>query len=704
MTKHIKSLAGALFLLFPLLLSAAPVERTRSILIDSLEQRLEEINTASDSLTTLYNIYDVAKAKAKRIDALRRLYFAAKHNHRDDLQTDALTRIAKIYPENDSILALVEQEVETLPFSPRREEARLYVQILRIDYEFDNTNEDILDRKLSEMIQSYDISEHSDPYEQAKTLYYLCLSLGKATQGQLLGKYVDKLENVIESLNLPAGKVRNLIYSRIAPLYTSTGMPERAIEIDKKLLNVLDSVTTSYVNLGRPFRKLAENKLVVNRRILSNYKALTPVEIERFHNNILDLAKSDPEIANEIRTNETAEIFYMLAKKQYPQAIAAIKRHIDKPSHAFYRPYFLEALVEAAGATHDRDTQLYAALELNKVLRDRLSKRSDDRYRELQIIYDFNELRRENSDLLLREQESRLHMNHLILAIAIAAFVLMAILALILLRQYRKIRKLAAEHFKTTVTLRAERNDLRQSQEELIVARDKACQADKMKTEFITNMSHEVKVPLTAIHEYTQLIVDCIPEEKRTYLDRFAVNIEQNTKVLMTLINDVLDMTSLEYGNMPLNKRFTGISKICELAINNIFENGHAASDKVKVRFNPSNKPDVDIMTDDVRVCQVLMNLLSNANKFTDKGTITLDYDYDKDKKQVRFTVTDTGIGIPDDCEEVIFERFRKLNPQTRGCGLGLYIARMVATLLGGTVEVDTDYHGGARFVFTIPA
>ena len=119
--------------------------------------------------------------------------------------------------------------------------------------------------------------------------------------------------------------------------------------------------------------------------------------------------------------------------------------------------------------------------------------------------------------------------------------------------------------------------------------------------------------------------------------------------------------------------------------------------------FANAGQDDVNIYTDPHRVEQVLLNLLTNAAKFTEKGTITLSYEFSSDRENLIFTVTDTGIGIPRGKEEIIFTRFEKLNSTTQGNGLGLYISRLLAGLLKGSLRLDPDYRQGARFIFTIP-
>ena len=684
---------------------AAPVANTNFKLMDSLEMRLEELNNPSDSLLTLLNIYDLALTRPQKADVIDRIIKTTTHNNNNSAKIEALTYYANDFRSNDSILRYIESELQQLPKSPRRDEALLFTHLQQIDYRLEHSTETEQSDHMVDLLKQYTSFNGQDQYEEAEVLYSLCMHLKKTTQGELLETYIDKLQQLVEHMNLPAGNVRNLVYTRAAPIFTNNGNAEAAIKVDKKMLNIIDSLVVSYEAQNRPYRTHNTSKYIVYRRMLANYKALTPEEVETFHNEVMDIVDVDVRSAADFRGEGRPEICYLLAKKRYPEAVTMIKKVIDRPELKNNRPYYLNALVEAAGATGDTHTQLKAALELNDSLQSRLNSRGEERYRELQILYDVNDLRKRNDELLLSEEKSRVVMSRIIITIVVVAFVVLCVLVVFLILQNRKMRKLAAEHFQNTVRVRAERNELRKAQRELVIARDEASRNDKLKTEFITNMSHEVKVPLNAITEYSRLILDCIPDDKKKYLDRFAYIVEENVKVLHTLINDVLDMTSLEHDNMVMNTKPESVQTICRLAFDNIFERGKGTNDNgVAVSYLGAGRQDVIANTDQVRVCQVLTNLLSNANKFTEKGKITLDYDYDEEKKTITFIVADTGIGIPDDCEELIFKRFYKVDPSTHGCGLGLYIARLLAERLNGSVVLDTDYHGGARFIFTIPA
>ena len=683
--------------------SAYPATTMRtSELRDSLERVLPSKATSDDKISVLYNIYDLSTRPTDRVGALRRLYNEAEYCDRAEVQLDVMTHLANIYRDNDSALVAIEKELDNFVDTDRKREVMLFVAMSRSDIESkkDNDNDDNLEK----LFKRENLNAPADPYERALMLYTLCSRLSRTTSGELLEQYTERLEHQIERLPLPSGSVRNLIYTRAAPIFTNNQNYRKAVEIDKKMINIIDSLSDSYHSHGRPYRNLNTSRFVCYRRLLGNYKGLTPAEIESIYAKIQDLAKIDPRIANDINMVERSNIFYYLATERYAQAVEAIKRQIDNPANKEYRFYYLNALVDAAEKIGDKQTQLDAAVELNQLLRNEMRRKAAERYRELEIIYDVNALKEANAAAATAHEESKIRAER-IFAIGLAvAVVTLLILLVLLIRKNRKVKRMALKQAHTSERLRKERNELRQTQEELIAARDEAKSADKLKTDFINNMSHEVKAPLAAIVEYSKLIVDCVPEDKTNYLQRFANIIDLNSKLIITLLNDVLDIASLEHGTMNIDYKPSNVYDMCAFALDNLFENEGRTSKGVEVVFNTEKRPDMVVETDPQRVGQVLLNLLSNADKFTDRGRISLDFDYDSEHERLTFIVTDTGIGVPASQSEAIFSRFRKLDNTSPGCGLGLYISRLLAKLLGGDITLDTSYHGGARFIFSISA
>lgn len=238
-------------------------------------------------------------------------------------------------------------------------------------------------------------------------------------------------------------------------------------------------------------------------------------------------------------------------------------------------------------------------------------------------------------------------------------------------------------------------------QREILEARDHARKADQHKTEFVNNMSHEIRTPLNAIVECSHLIVDNVDETKQPYLKRYAKMIDVSADMLNAIVTDVLEIATADNSEVAIQKTQSSVNTICNIAVESMKKH---CKDNVTMTYLNAQSADTSINTDQRRVEQVLINLLSNSAKFTDEGSITLSYTLNPDNSTITFAVEDTGCGIPKGKEEIIFNRFEKLSSLVPGTGLGLNICRTVAKRLGGNVVVDTTFSGpGSRFLFTIP-
>lgn len=243
--------------------------------------------------------------------------------------------------------------------------------------------------------------------------------------------------------------------------------------------------------------------------------------------------------------------------------------------------------------------------------------------------------------------------------------------------------------------LQKEQISLLESSEHLRVAKEKAEEADRMKSSFLANISHEIRTPLNAIVGFSQLLGDASEEER----EEFIKIIGNNTELLLSLVNDVLDLSRLEADSFSLVIKESNIQDCCRNALDSI---KHRVEEGVKLTFTCPDEP-LYINTDPLRLQQLLVNLLTNAAKFTAAGEINLNFSIDTTKKEIVFSVTDTGIGIPLDKQNSIFNRFEKVDDFKQGTGLGLSICRVIAGRLGGTIRVDSSYTDGARFVFVMP-
>ena len=239
---------------------------------------------------------------------------------------------------------------------------------------------------------------------------------------------------------------------------------------------------------------------------------------------------------------------------------------------------------------------------------------------------------------------------------------------------------------------------LKHSQMRQEAMKEKAVQAIQRKNMFLSNMSHEVRTPLNAIVGFSAVLTDedeLFDDESRR---EFSEIIKVNSFQLLKLINDILDFSDFENDNITFNIRTHDAVKLCNEVVETVM-----ASRKLEVEMRFDTDLSVLMLdTDDARLRQVLINLLVNAAKFTEQGSIVLELKM-ADADTALFSVTDTGCGIPPEKQHLIFERFEKLNDFVQGSGLGLSICQLIVKYMNGKLWVDSGYTRGARFCFTHP-
>ncbi|WP_302287035.1 sensor histidine kinase [Bacteroides clarus] len=237
--------------------------------------------------------------------------------------------------------------------------------------------------------------------------------------------------------------------------------------------------------------------------------------------------------------------------------------------------------------------------------------------------------------------------------------------------------------------------ELKETESKLIDAKEKAETADRLKSAFLANMSHEIRTPLNAIVGFSSLLVqEENPEEREQYM---AI-VEENNELLLQLISDILDLSKMEAGTFDFVERELDVNLLCEDMVRVM---KLKAKPGVEVVFD-RHLPECVIASDRNRLNQVIANFINNAIKFTATGSIRLGYDR-IDAGHLRFYVADTGIGIMQEKQTEIFDRFVKLNSFVHGTGLGLSISKSIVEQLGGTIGVESEPGKGACFWFTLP-
>lgn len=327
--------------------------------------------------------------------------------------------------------------------------------------------------------------------------------------------------------------------------------------------------------------------------------------------------------------------------------------------------------------------------EINQIISKKNNETFLRQINQLQTLHDSYDKKMQAREMELNQQKMDNKHRLIMLFLFISLILLMVIY--VLYRYYHHTRRLKDD-------LQHEKESLLNSEEQLEKTKKRAENASLMKSTFLANMSHEIRTPLNAIVGFSGLLVDDSSEADEK--EEYTRIIHNNTELLLNLVNDVLDLSSMETGDMNFNLKECPLLDCCQRSLDSV---RHRIPQGVNLTFTPVQES-ILIYTDMLRLQQLLTNLLTNSAKFTEKGEINLAYQLEEDGTHVRITITDTGCGIPLEKQPTIFNRFEKLDDYKPGAGLGLSICTLIAERLKGRLSIDSTYTSGARFVFIHPA
>lgn len=679
------------------------VKARRQQISDSLKRALPHAKSHEQRIDILYDIFDLAPSDSVNVTG-ERVLAAAKEAGDTVVMFDMLRRLASFNQARDSARVMrYLDEIQSFPSTPESDATECFIYLCAMTSRARYAGEKERFEQISSLIRQYkqDSPNHSSVNDRVALLFTLCNYLDLTLPGEILTSYLRELEHLLKKMPYKLDALENMYYLHAAMTYTDNDQPAQAIAADRALLAVINDIDAKSQQEGRKYRNYDRFRYTVYRRMLSNAEALAPAEVDQIYSLLMKIREKTPEVNADMEQNPVAEAYYLYAKERYTQALPLLQKSLEREKRFVVRRHLLRMLVKAAAETGDSAVYEKALKDYNDVLEETLRQRTLERGKELRTLYNVADYH-EQQAFDRNELERQLDNNRFLLTFCLVVLVLLIMAVIWFVVLYRRSHRLSKQLQDSNSMLVTERDNLRRTQESLIDARDQARKASRHKSDFISNMSHEVSTPLNAIVECSHLIVDNVSEEKRRYLERFARTIDISADVLRTLINDVLEINNVESGQLAIQRTTVPVATLCQAALQSV--KNFIKPGVELIWANSEDSSDV-IYTDPRRVEQVLVNLLSNGLKFTEHGFVELAYKVDVDAGTTTFTVTDTGIGVPEGKEEQIFERFEKLSPMTQGTGLGLSISRMIANMLEAKLFVDTTYTGeGARFVFIIPS
>ncbi len=466
-------------------------------------------------------------------------------------------------------------------------------------------------------------------------------------------------------------------YSDAAKIYIDLGEAEKAPELLKKALKTSKStyheVTAKlvYVSLY-----LAQGDTAAARKALEECR---------------QMYMGEPSMKRHIHYLYDVEIDYNWRVGNYNKALSVL----DERETELRKKNNLTTLMALRKTKADILWDMNRKEEAAGLYRDFLLEQKKEKERNEEIttsefatMLNLQQLNAEKVRLEKTSQKKQLQNTRTIL------FSVLGLLCIVVIFLWQQ-RKLNAKLHRAKNKLDEQNRTLIKAEEELRKAKEVAEQSNWLKTMFIQNMSHEIRTPLNSIVGFSGVLVDMLDEKED--IGQYVALIESNSKLLLKLVGDILDISILD-SEVEIKHNAVDVNACCQASIDAA---GASFDPGVRLIFEPACD-ELIINSNYSYIVQVLDNLLGNASKFTHEGSVTLAYEVKKEENQLIFTVTDTGIGIPVEEQERVFERFVKLDNFSQGAGLGLSICRIVAERLGGYLRIDKGYTQGTRVIFCV--
>lgn len=475
------------------------------------------------------------------------------------------------------------------------------------------------------------------------------------------------------SLQLPLEKgyrLQTMTLRTLANACSVNGELNKSISLIERVIGIDEAYYDQFCRKNRPFYNLNVYLIQNYTSLMINVAEIPPKKAQYYLRQIVALCGSSTHVLDKYSCFLSINNYY-LHLKDYKKAIAANDSLIKYANGV--APYNIPLFYEINSQCYERLGKYEEAFESLKrahVLEDSLSLRQGhEQLNELQVKYDVDKLTYEKTQLEIRNKR----------IIVICLSIVLCITVVVCIYLYLNLKK------------------EKRMKNRLNVLKNKAEESENMKTAFINSVCHEIRTPLNAIVGFTDLMfVEDIDEEMKR---SFPEEIQKNTVLLTSLIQSMLEVSQLDVSDEKLPCEPADIGRIC-----------HQEMDRLRGSAKPGIQYHLDLPEESVLISTneryltlVLENLLNNANKFTETGHITLRYAIDKEKKQIQISVTDTGCGIPVKKQEVVFERFIKLDTFKPGNGLGLYLCRLITKRLSGDICMDAGYTSGTRVLISLP-
>lgn len=632
-----------------------------------LKTKLSHANTAKDSICILYDILDVLPRSEGR-EIGDRIYEIATRTGDITTRLD-ICRQLTAYFHDDRSLAEIEKEVSLIPKSQEQKETHLFLRMKRLSLSTHTKGEADRQNEIIRILSEEDSKTAKSTNQRLLDLFTLVEYLRNDASGDMLKEYLDRLIALATSSQFKLYAIPNIVYAEAANVYADAGEAEKSVEADRQLLSIIDGLVKKYHDKGRQYRNYDISRYVCYRRMMRNHEALRPGELEDLYSRSMKLRENNIDIRNDIDNHPRFYAYYYTAAGDYNAAIPYLKRMLDEDTSLPVRKQVLEYLIDAAGNTGDDDTKVEALEEYSAILEELNRLKASERYRELQIKYDVQDLRTRNTELELENQSDEIMSARRLMTFVSGAFIILLVILVTLLYHWGRFKRNASSMGEVVDNIRQEREQLMNS---------------------IYYDATDMPDPLAG---------DDMAESWQKRMSKSGIKWDQ-LSLFMTksIINDLLFIAAT--GHADLKKHIQEIS--VDAVMRKVESMVRESADREGTLSVEYVEDDFDITTDTECLCVIIKHICDTAIDYSPESRVTLSCRRVSDS-HIDFVITTKGVSAAGPDDPQIFDNLLTARKVLHRKGAGRFICRIITLLLDCQIIPDRSYHDGSRYYFRIP-
>ena len=671
----------------------------RKQISDSLKTVLAHKTTPEDSVKVMLDIYDVSRGSTA-LYWINEVFETARRIGDNEVMLDAARRYSNVNRLDMHTFRKMVRHVGELPKSRERDETLMFMLLRNHSRIASGLRPEERARMISDMLtkKTNDIPGLSSVEDEFYRTFKLIIYLSSEYGNSYLSEYLDQLGQIIDQVELYA--LKNLYYNQAAIAWSVTDEFGKSNAANERLLEITRELAEDSAK-DHPFRNYDVSYFNIYRRMLRNYPALSSEEVENAYRQILEISRRDDLVKHTLKNQPRPQAYYHMARGEYKEAIPFLQKSLqDEHLYMPVKVRLLKLLAEAAEKTANYKLQLATLNQYVDILKLFSNDRAAEKYRELQIKFDVQELEANNNRLAVVKAQAELDQLRIIIWTGVGVALVLAGLFVLIYLSYRKAVKNNRELKNKRKQLMQHDEYLKLTTAEIEKERNRAQYYNIARDKFISSFSRDIKVPISEISELAALLDRQMHYGDLTAVAKSAVLVNNNAEQLELLIDDVLFVSSTPEKHIESYKSPVSVSRILEYCRNTLVKRSVSG---VEVTVMDETSEDFNILTDRKLVERILHNIIENACTFTTQGYIEVKAFVDNDRHNIVFSVSDSGIGVPEKFREEIFERFVKLDPSSPGSGLGLYVAQQIAESIGGKITYQAAEPWGSVFSLILP-